>query len=34
MVHFRKKIFSQYFWDVLSLTQENAADLHSACRVP
>ena len=30
----KKKIFAKYFWDVLFLTQEKSADLHSACRVP
>jgi len=29
-----KKLFAQYFWDILSLIQKNAVDLHIACRVP
>jgi hypothetical protein len=30
MAQFRKKQFAHYFWDIVSLTQENAADLHTA----
>ena len=34
MVQFQKNSLRSIFWDILSLTHENAADLHSACRVP